>query len=180
MKIATTYHNLHRRFTIEKIIEMLSQAGFDGIDFSDIPIMTEVWSDSYKEYAGHLKNVAQSFGMEFTQTHGPVIRGLLREFDGDMQKCIDRTYRSIEFTSLLGAKNVVIHPIQDPLYATESERVFEKNMEFMSKLAFCAENYGVNYIRKSTARNFPDSYLFLKDWFLLSCLSKNIYNAKIV
>ncbi len=143
MKIATTYHNLHRRFPIEKIIEMLSKAGFDGIDFTDIPIMTEVWSDSYKEYAGHLDNVAQSFGIEFTQTHGPVIGGLMREFDGDMQKCIDRTCRSIEFASLLGAKNVVIHPIQDSLYATESERVFEENMKFFSKLASCAENYGV-------------------------------------
>lgn len=143
MKIVTTYHNLHRRFSIEKIIEMLAGAGFDGIDFTDIPIETPVWEDSYKEYASHLKNVAQSYGIEFTQSHGPVIGGLLREFDGDMQKSIDRICRSIEFTHLLGAEHVVIHPIQDPLYATESERVFEKNMNFFSKLVPCAENYGV-------------------------------------
>ena len=30
-------------------------------------------------------------------------------------------------------------------------------------IAHIAEIYGVNYIRKSTARSFPDSYLFLKD-----------------
>lgn len=87
--------------------------------------------------------MAQSFGIEFTQTHGPVIGGLMREFDSDMQKCIDRTCRSIEFASLIGADNVVIHPIQDPLYATESERVFEENMKFFSNLVGCAENYGV-------------------------------------
>ena len=28
---------------------------------------------------------------------------------------------------------------------------------------FIAKNYGVEYIRKSTARNFPDSYNFLKE-----------------
>jgi len=143
MKIVTTYHGLHTRFSIEKIIEMLANAGFDGIDFTDIPIMTDVWSTSYKEYAKHLKNVAQSFCIEFTQSHGPVVREMLAEFGGDMQKTIDRTCRSIEFTSLLGGDNVVIHPIQSPHYATESEKVFEENMEFFSKLIPCAENYGV-------------------------------------
>ena len=30
-------------------------------------------------------------------------------------------------------------------------------------ISFIAENYGVDYIRKNTARNHPDAYKFLKD-----------------
>lgn len=143
MKIVTTNYSLHRRFSIEKTIEMLACAGFDGIDFDDIPVMTKVWDESYKEYSKHLCNVADNFGISFCQTHAPVINNLLRQFDGDMQFAVDRIRRSIEFSALIGADNVVIHPIQNPKYATESEWVFENNMNFFSKLVPCAEDYGI-------------------------------------
>lgn len=143
MKIVTTYHMLHHRFPIEKVIEMLADAGFEGIDFNDIPVMTEVWDKSYKEYAKHLCSVADNFGISFCQAHAPIIGSLLSEYDGNMQFAIDRICRSIEFSSLIGAENVVIHPIQNRKYATDPERVFEENMNYMSKLVTCAEDYGI-------------------------------------
>lgn len=143
MRIVTTNHSLHNRFSIEKTIEMLSVAGFDGIDFTDIPVHTPVWEDSYKDYAKHLCNVADSFGISFTQTHAPVTGSVLRESGGDMQFVTDRICRSIEFSSLLGAEHVIVHPIQNPKYATQSEFVFEENMKLFSKLVSCAENFGI-------------------------------------
>lgn len=143
MKIVTTNHGLHTRFSIEKNIEMIAHAGFDGIDFTDIPIETQVWDNSYKDYAKHLCNVAESFGISFTQTHAPVIGSCLSHFDGNLMSVVDRICRSIEFSSLLGAEHVVVHPIQDPKYATQREKVFENNMNFFSKLVPWAENYGI-------------------------------------
>ena len=143
MKIVTTNHWLNRRFSVEKSIEMIAKAGFDGVDFDDIPVETEVWQSSYKDYAKHLRNVAESFGVEIRQTHAPITGSVLAHYNGDLQFAIDRICRSIEFSHIIGSKNVVVHPIQDPKFATEPERVFEKNMNFFSKLAVCAENYDV-------------------------------------
>lgn len=143
MKIVTTNGGLDSRFGVDKSIELIADAGFDGVDFNDIPVDTGVWGDSYKEYAMHLKNVAASSGIEFTQTHAPITGSALNYYEGDIQKVTDRVCRSIEFASLLGAENVVVHPIQDPKFATKSEEVFEKNISYFSKLVKCAENYNV-------------------------------------
>ena len=143
MKIVTTNHSLHHRFSIEKTIEMMADAGFDGIDFTDIPVMTRVWEKSYKEYAKYLCKVADDNGISFCQTHAPVTSSMLRQYNGDLQFVVDRICRSIEFASLIGADNVVVHPIQSPKYATEQERVFEENMNFFRQLVPCAEDFGV-------------------------------------
>ena len=140
MKIVTTNYNLHNRFSIEKTIEMISQAGFDGIDFSDIPVESEVWEKTYQKYAKHIRNVADNFGIVFSQTHSPIIGSVLRAYNQDKQFAIDRIRRSIEFSALIGAEHVVIHPIQNPKYATDSERVFEENMNYISQLIPCAED----------------------------------------
>ena len=143
MRIATTYHGVPENMTIEKTIELLAQAGFDGIDFDDIPYESEVSHSSYKEYAKHLKNVARSFGISFTQSHAPITTALLKSVDWNKELAVDRLCRSIEFSALLGAPNIIVHPIQHPEHATEPERVFEENISFLSKLAVCAKDNGV-------------------------------------
>ena len=143
MKIATTYGGVPKNMAIEKIIESLAVAGFDGIDFDDIAYESEVWQSSYKEYAKHLKNVAESFGISFTQSHAPISGALLKKLDWNKELASDRICRSIEFSALLGVPNIIVHPIQRPEHATEPERVFEENINFLSKLAACAKNNGV-------------------------------------
>lgn len=143
MKIVTTYGGLQERFSIEKIIEMLAGAGFDAIDFDDIPVETEVWQDSYRDYARHLKNVAQSFGIGFSQAHAPIVSSILSKYSGNLSLAVDRIKRSIEFAALLGAENIVVHPIQDPKFATQSEQIFEKNMNFFSQFVPVAEDCGI-------------------------------------
>ncbi len=143
MKIVTTYSGLQDRFSIEKIIEMIAKAGFDAVDFDDIAVETEVWQSSYKEYARHLKDVAQSFGISFSQAHAPIVSSILGEYNGNLNLAVDRIKRSVEFAALLGADNVVVHPIQDPKFATQSEHIFEKNMKFFSQFVPVAEDFGI-------------------------------------
>lgn len=143
MKIVTSFHGIQHKFSDEKIIEMLSCAGFDGIDFDDIPVVEAVHGNSYKEYAKHLCNVAENFGVSFRQAHAPISGALLKELDGNTQIAADKICRSIEFAQLLGADNIVVHPIQKPIHATDPEQVFEENMEFFSKLVPCAEGCGI-------------------------------------
>lgn len=143
MRIATTYNGVPKNMTIEKTIELLADAGFDGIDFDDTPYESEVWQSSYKEYAKHLKNVAESFGISFTQSHAPISGALLSRLDWNKELAADRICRSIEFSALLGVPNIIVHPIQRPEHATEPERLFEENINFLSKLAACAKDNGV-------------------------------------
>lgn len=143
MKIATTFGGVPKNIKIEKIIELLADAGFDGIDFDDTPYESEVWQSSYKDYAKHLKNVAESFGICFTQSHAPISGELLSKLDWNKELASDRICRSIEFSALLGVPNIIVHPIQRPEHTIEPERVFEENMSFLSKLAACAKNNGV-------------------------------------
>lgn len=143
MRIITTNYSLHYRFPIEKNIELIANAGFDGIDFTDTDVETKVWSDSYKDYAKHLLNVADSFGICFTQTHAPITSDLLRRYDGNMQFVTDRICRSIEFAHLLGAEHVVVHPIPFPRLATKAECLFEENMKFFATLVPYAEQFKV-------------------------------------
>lgn len=156
MKIVTTYNGIHERFPIEKNIEMLATAGFDGIDFDDIAIESKVYTDSYKEYAKHLKNVAEACGISFFQSHAPISGELVSTFNNNMQLVTDRMCRSIEFSALLGADNVVIHPIQDPKFATEPERVFERNMSYFGKLVPCAEEFGIKIAIENMVMAAPD------------------------
>ena len=144
MRIVTTTCGLGDKFSIEKIIEMIAKAGFDAIDYDDTPVETVVWQDSYKEYAKHLKKVAESFGTSFSQTHAPIVSGMLRRYDGNLDFAVERIKRSIEFSALLGAENVVVHPIQDDKFATRADYIFEKNMNFFGKFVPVAEEYGIN------------------------------------
>lgn len=156
MRIVTTTCGLGGKFPIEKIVEMIASAGFDAIDYDDSPVETIVWQDSYKEYAKHLKSVAQSFGVGFTQTHAPIVSGMLKRYDGNLDFCIERIKRSIEFSALLGAENVVVHPIQDEKFATRSEEIFEKNMNFFSEFVPVAESCGINIAIENMVMVGPD------------------------
>ena len=144
MKIVTTNIGLDSRFGVEKSIELVANAGFDAVDFNDISIDTPVWDDFYKDYAKKLKNIASDCGIEIVQTHAPITGSALNHYNGDINKVIDRISRSIEFASLLGASHVVVHPIQDPKFATKNEEIFERNMDYFSKLVKFAETFGVN------------------------------------
>ena len=143
MRIATTYTGISEKFPIEKIIEWIAAAGFEGIDFPDMVTESEVNTSYFREHAKHLTDIAQKYGISFTQAHAPIIGRLLKEFDGDKLRASDRICRSIEFASLLGAEHVVVHPIQKPEHATDPESVFDENMEFYKKIALCAKNFGV-------------------------------------
>lgn len=156
MRIVTTNCDIHKRFSVEESIRMIAKAGFEGVDFDDIPIDSPTWESSYKVYAKKICNVADDSGIKITQTHAPITGSALSHFEGDLNKVVDRIKRSIEFSSLLGAEHVVVHPIQDPKFATESERVFEKNISYFAKLADCAKDFNIKLAIENMVMRTPD------------------------
>ena len=124
-----------------KYFPAIKNAGFDGIDFSDVLVENAITDSSYKQYAALLNNLADDYGIKYYQTHAPII-GMLSGEHG-MDFAVDRIKRSIEFASLIGAEIAVIHPIKYSEFATDPEFVYEENMNYISKLIPACKDYGV-------------------------------------
>lgn len=80
MKIVQTTHVLEERFGIEKALEMIAEAGFDGYDFSafnmldqneDIDPNSVLNGPEYMAWAKNVKAKADSLGIKCYQAHAP-------------------------------------------------------------------------------------------------------------
>jgi len=156
MRIVMHTSYLEKKFGIEKAIDIIADAGFDGLDYSDF-ISDESLSkrDDYIEKAKEIRQKAESRGLKICQTHGPMVTGLLKNYDLDyVNKC---TVRAIEVASLLGAEAMVIHPIQDPLHKLGDESVYERNMKFFSYFIPYCEKYNVKIAIENMCKTDPKS-----------------------
>lgn len=141
MRIVMPTNTLAEDFGIETAVDLIAAAGFDGIDFSDCYDSSFVNFDNYVEKAKEICERAENKGIVFTQSHAPVIRKLLKE--GDWDYAVERTIRSIEVTSILGASITVVHPFQGENYIENSEMFYEQNMKFFKALIPACEKYNV-------------------------------------
>lgn len=139
MKIGRDSSYLDKTFGIDKAIDMIADAGFDGIDYTDNN--PESRSDNYKEMAKRIRDKAESRGISIYQTHAPTPLHLLSE--GDMDYCKKWTIRSLEFSSLLGAEAAVVHPVQSPLHKLGDESVYEQNMDYFRHLIPYCEKFNI-------------------------------------
>ena len=123
---------------LDRGIEMLLDAGFPALDLSFFKYRYFVMEDGYKETAKRIRSLAESRGAFFNQAHAPFGR-----YDTYVAEMVPDMPRIIEFAGLVGAKNLVVHPlIARRHYGYEREH-FEMNMEFYSSLAPYAKNAGV-------------------------------------
>jgi len=141
MKAVMPTETLADNFGIEKAINMIADAGFEGVDFSDFSSESFVNFDGYIKKAKEVRKLAESRGLTFSQSHGPMVRSLLKA--GNWDYAVERTKRSIEVTSLLGAEAIVIHPFQKGFSISGSQELYEINMDFFRKLIPCCEDYNV-------------------------------------
>lgn len=100
-----------------------------------------------KELDGHffteLRKKAEDKGLVFNQAHAPFPSSVGKperdeEIFGDI-------VRSMKNASLLGAKNIVVHPVQHLVYANDGvpEKLFELNVAFYNRLKPYCEEYGI-------------------------------------
>jgi len=135
--ISTSY--LERTFGIEKALDMIAEAGFDGIDYSDEAAVSS-WDD-YKELAIKIRTLAEERGLAVCQTHAPIPTQLLKDRDVNYVKKV--VSRSIEFSGILGAYAAVVHPIQSPLHKLGDESVYLENMDYFRYLLPYCKEYNV-------------------------------------
>ncbi len=133
-----------------QITEKLKKVGFDCYDYAlcgewatPKPIFSqpkEVWVNHYKEE----RKMIEGEGMTVNQTHAT----FRSDFDPEhlyefTPMVIDQLKREIEATAILGAKYIVIHPINMAIKWKNKQEDFERNMTEFAKLAPILKEFGV-------------------------------------
>ena len=135
----------------EKGIELLAEAGFPAIDITIQGDLSYVVSDDWKETAQRYKAIADSHGVIFNQAHAPFGGG----YDNYTKNIVPLLPRVFEFASILGVKNIVVHPLQRGRYYGHEQELFEMNMEFYKSLAPHAKRCGIKICLENMWQNHP-------------------------
>lgn len=149
MILSTEFNYASILFGTEKAIEIVSGAGFQGLDYSMFDLNREDNPVNHSDYESRMesfKRIAEDCGVYFNQTHAP-FPSFKTDDGGYSEEVFPMLVRSIEATAILGAPHVVMHP--QPC----GEQSHEKNLEFFERLAPYCKRYGVKIALENQIRN---------------------------
>ena len=138
--------------------KLIKGAGFDALDFDLCRMENEndvLNGDNYREIAEQYRKEIEAEGLYVNQTHTP-----FHFKDWDNKEYYDNyifpmVVRSLEITSILGAKIAIVHPIHHLEYAGREEEMFERNMEFYRSLMPYCEKFGIKVATENMWRRDP-------------------------
>ena len=142
MLLSTNNANILMHYSAEEMVDMLKAAGFTAIDFS---FFDKAWYGEEREdgFFSELRKYAEGVGICFNQAHAP----FHSSFPDKKQTKIrfQEIVCAMRRAALLGAKTIVVHPVQHLNYADEGapERLFEMNMEFYGNLIPYCQEFGI-------------------------------------
>ena len=151
MIVSTQTHFLADTYGLEASIEMLADAGFEGLDLSMFSLSTPIFGDDYKAYAEKIRAIADRRGVKFVQAHAPFGGG----YEKYMADKVPLLPRAMEFSAMLGISNIVIHPIQKGIYYGNEKTLFDMNVEFYRSLAPHAKKYGIKIAIENMWQRHP-------------------------
>ncbi len=143
MKLAIDTFAIFQKVGEVRGIEMIKEAGFDGVDFTyygheeDSPILGE----NYREYALKMRALLDEHGLICNQAHAPFSLKYGEPHDFSCKNYRD-IVRSIESASILGVENIVVHSITVP--ANDEGITFEQyNYDYYKGFEPYCEKFGV-------------------------------------
>ena len=142
MLLSTSIAIYLHQFSPEETVDMLAEAGFTALDFGFFNARYYA-KDLDGRFFTELRKKAEDKGLVFNQAHAPFPSGVGKP-DRDEEIFAD-IVRSMKNASLLGAKNIVVHPVQYLVYANDGgpEKLFELNVAFYNRLKPYCEEYGI-------------------------------------
>lgn len=140
--LSTNTANVLRHYSEKEMVDMLCKAGFDAMDFS---FFDEKWysEELENDFFSELRKYAEGEGLCFNQAHAPFHSSYPNE--EQTKNRFHDIVRAMGRAAILGAKTVVVHPVQHLKYADEGvpERLFEMNMEFYTRLIPYCQEFGI-------------------------------------
>ena len=172
MLLSTNTSNVLMHYSAEKTVDMLQNAGFTAIDFS---FFDPVWYSEEREdvFFSELRKYAENAGMCFNQAHAPFHSSF-----PDAEQTKNRFWEivsALRRAALLGAKTIVVHPVQHLKYADEGvpQQLFEMNMEFYGKLIPYCQEFGI----KVAVENMDYHYLVDFDFVIFLLKMKLVLDS---
>ena len=161
--IVTTNCGLTNSWSQEESIRLIKEAGFDAYDLSMMKASDFITSDNYLDNAKKLREYADKLGIKCTQTHSifPIYHHTVK-LDESARRVI-YTKRILEISKILGAKNCVVHPIND----YDEQKNYELYQEFLPT----AHKVDIN-IATENMWNWEDGHASLA-----ACSNHNNYKA---
>ena len=152
------------RFTFDEMIDIVSEAGFDALDFTFCTedgkpfVSKDLDREKRISMFREFKEKALEKGIVFNQIHAPSPTTL-----ADEEKTAERfneMVRGIENAAALGAKIMVAHPCAHIPYevGNNKEKLFEINMEVFGRLMPYCEEYGVKIAIENAYRHMNRKY----------------------
>jgi len=152
MRLSTNTDVLAKEFGLQKAVEILIDAGFDAIDFSQF--VEEFYSDVHeKSFYTEIRKFVEDKGVYFNQAHAPFGSSF---FDAEKtEKRFHEIVESMRIASYLGVKQTIVHPCTHLVFDDPGapEELYEINMNFYRRLIPYCEEYGI----KVAVENMWDS-----------------------
>lgn len=172
MKISAGIRRVADAFGYEKAFEMAVEAGFDCVDISLADMEKDenclFLQPDALEQCRRLRAYAESLGLDINQTHAPVKGNHAQWQAGEKDKVIRRMGQSILVSGALGARNVVVHPLQYWNYLnTDPKEGLQINLEYYGALIPYAQEAGV----KIAIENMWQNHKYNKNITLSVCSS---------
>ena len=144
--LVSTSTTLYQQIGLAKNIDLMKQAGFTAYDIGLHAGHQDVLNpyflgDDYAEKAHQLKEFSDKIGLPCNQAHAPF--GSQYGDATTNTKLFQLTVRSMEIASILGAKGIVVHPMQFLFYPYYIKELKEINYRFYSDLLPYAEKFGI-------------------------------------
>ena len=148
MKISSQNRTLYTTYGHEKALEIMAEAGFDCVDMSFTPMAkdpeNEFLRPDAEERCRAIRAKAESLGLSFNQCHAPFQMDMKPWMEGDREHILHLLTTSIRLAGVLGAKAIVVHPVQCMNYLNnDPEWIKQVNVEFYSTLVPVAQAAGV-------------------------------------
>lgn len=146
MILSTQNEHLSAVFGHEKAIEVLKNAGYDAMDMTLLPMANDnniFNTDEYRSHTLSIRAAADRAGIPFRQAHAPFAFNWKNPNEYE-ERLFPRTVRAMEIAALLGAKNIVVHPLHHVEYRGHEEEMFQWNMKFYRELLPYAKEYNIN------------------------------------
>ena len=138
----------------DEFFSAVKESGIQGIDFNfDIYLtgdkiksgeFTPLYNSSLQEmyeFFRPIKESAEKFGIAVVQAHAP-FQAYVDERDDINERCYDALEKTYAMTAYLGAKYIVVHPI-NVAYTKGREYEENVNIEYYKRMIPAAKKYGV-------------------------------------
>lgn len=153
MIFSTQTDVLANKYGMETAIEMFAAAGYPALDISLFNRNELPFVGDFYEYAERIRKKADSFGVKFIQAHAP----FYWKYEVYVNEIIPLLPKAFEFCSLLGVRDVVVHPIQNGRFYGREKEIFDLNVEFYRSLAPIARKFGIRIGIENMWQNHPVS-----------------------